>query len=358
MPTTPTSGSPTPSTAAPQKATSSKSTNTSRTSVSSSSTPTSTPGAALGLAILTFLATFVIMRRQQRSKGKRRNQSSKDSGGLELNTPQQQQPTPASKTPFVTETSGASGTYENYLPQSADDKTIQQKAKSTLDQIELHVENFYRNSSSSAPRPDNAELAVFDSPYLPAPLTSLLPRSKNKVNIMKHALAQSVTSSISPSASPARSLLPTEYVLLPNTITSARSSVPAKAGSTQIMSRWRVMTAYLRPDPIKDATYINRRDRQINDAVLSFANAFAPWKNTGYKDEERARSLSAILEDAANLGIFLFSQPSTLGFHWPSSSELGPGRIVVSPALEKRSNEKGQELVEAQAMVNMVVLDA
>lgn len=250
MPTTPTSGSPTPSTAAPQKATSSKSTNTSRTSVSSSSTPTSTPGgsthsssrlsngavagivigAALGLAILTFLATFVIMRRQQRSKGKRRNQSSKDSGGLELNTPQQQQPTPASKTPFVTETSGASGTYENYLPQSADDKTIQQKAKSTLDQIELHVENFYRNSSSSAPRPDNAELAVFDSPYLPAPLTSLLPRSKNKVNIMKHALAQSVTSSISPSASPARSLLPTEYVLLPNTITSARSSVPAKAG--------------------------------------------------------------------------------------------------------------------------------
>lgn len=118
------------------------------------------------------------------------------------------------------------------------------------------------------------------------------------------------------------------------------------------------MTAYLRPDPIKDATYINRRDRQINDAVLSFANAFAPWKNTGYKDEERARSLSAILEDAANLGIFLFSQPSTLGFHWPSSSELGPGRIVVSPALEKRSNEKGQELVEAQAMVNMVVLDA
>lgn len=124
------------------------------------------------------------------------------------------------------------------------------------------------------------------------------------------------------------------------------------------MSRWRVMTAYLRPDPAKDAAYIAQRDRHISDTVQSFGKAFAPWKSTGYKDEERARSLSAILEEAANLGIFLFSQPSTLKFHWPSSSEVGPGRIVVSPALVKLTDEKGQDLVEAQVVVNKVVLDA
>lgn len=124
------------------------------------------------------------------------------------------------------------------------------------------------------------------------------------------------------------------------------------------MSRWREMTAYLRPDPTKDAAYIAQRDKQINDTVQSFARAFAPWKSTGYKDEERARSLSAILEDAANLGIFLFSQPSTLEFYWPSSSEVGVGSIVVSPALLKTTDEKGQDLVEAQVMVNNVVLDA
>ncbi len=118
------------------------------------------------------------------------------------------------------------------------------------------------------------------------------------------------------------------------------------------------MTAYLRPDPTKDAAYIAQRDRQITETVQSFAKAFAPWKNTGYKDEERTRSLSAILEDATDLGIFLFSQPSTLKFLWPSSSEVGPGRIVVSPALVKSSDEKGQELVEAQVMINKVVLDA
>ena len=118
------------------------------------------------------------------------------------------------------------------------------------------------------------------------------------------------------------------------------------------------MTAYLRPDPKKDTAYIAQRDRQIQDIVQSFAQAFAPWKSTGYKDEERARSLSAILEDAADLGIFLFSQPSTLKFRWPVSSEVRPGKIVVSPALVKSTDEKGRDLAEAQVMVEQVVLDA
>lgn len=124
------------------------------------------------------------------------------------------------------------------------------------------------------------------------------------------------------------------------------------------MSRWRVLTAYLLPDPAKDAAYIAQRDRQINATVQSFGRAFAPWKSTGYKDEERARSLSAILEEAASLGIFIFSQPTTLIFHWASSNEVGTGRVVVSPALVKTTDEKGQELVEGQVMIKRVVADA
>lgn len=183
---------------------------------------------AVGIALLTFLVTFIIMRRRQ-SKIKRRYQSSSDS---ELKTPRRQDQTTTTKKPIVKETSEGSGTYENYLPQSADDSTVQQKTKAILDQLELHVENFYRKSSSSSPKIDDAELAVFDSPYLPSPLASLLPRSKNKVNVIKHALALFVTSSISPSANPARSLLPSEFALLPNTITKSTSSVSAKAGES------------------------------------------------------------------------------------------------------------------------------
>lgn len=236
-----------PSSAGAQRATSPQSTTTPHSS-STSSDPTSKQtvspshnnrlsngavagiviGVALGLALLTFLATFLIMRRRN-SKRNRRSRSMRDSRGVELNPPGNRNSTTPKK-PVVTERFGASGTYENYLSQSADDGTIQQKVKSTLDQIELHVENFYRNSSSSAVRPDDAELAVFNSPYLPAPLASLLPRSNNRVNIIKHALAQSITSSISPSASSAHSLLPAEYALLPSTVSSARSSVSNKAG--------------------------------------------------------------------------------------------------------------------------------
>ena len=183
-------------------------------------------GVALGLALLTFLATFFVMRRQRLSKGNRRPKG----GKVELNKTLRQDPTTASATTSTTAAPNASGTYESYLPQSADDGTIQQKFKATLDQIELHVENFYRNSSSSSSRLDSADLAVFDSPYLPASLARLLPHAKNRVNIIKHALTQSATSSISPGAGPTRSFLPTEYTLLPSTIVSASSSVPAKAG--------------------------------------------------------------------------------------------------------------------------------
>ena len=123
------------------------------------------------------------------------------------------------------------------------------------------------------------------------------------------------------------------------------------------MSRWRVTTAYLHPDPIKDPNYISKRDRQISDIVRSFAKAFAPWKSTGYKDEERVRSLTAILEDSANLGIFLFSQPSTLSFYWPAAGDVRSGKVVVSPALLKTADENGERLAEAWIMVDQVVQD-
>ena len=230
----------------PSKTTTSQSAGTHQGPSATSSTHTSLPtpshrlsngavagiavGAALGLALLTFLATFLIMRRKQHAREKRQYTSSKGRGEFELDTPRQRNSATVAKQPFTTEASAASGTYENYLPQSADDRTVQQKAKATLDQIELHVENFYRNSSSSAARPDNAELAAFDSPYLPAALASLLPRSNNRVNIIKHALAQYIVPSILPNANPARSLLPTEYALLPHTVTSARSSISNRVG--------------------------------------------------------------------------------------------------------------------------------
>lgn len=121
-------------------------------------------------------------------------------------------------------------------------------------------------------------------------------------------------------------------------------------GFTQSMSRWRALTAYLRPNTLEDTAYIAQRERQINIIVQNFSIAFAPWQNPRYDDEERVHSFVALLKDAADKGIWLFSQPSEFQFQWP---KLSPGRIAVAPALVKVTDERGQILREPQVMINM-----
>ena len=121
-------------------------------------------------------------------------------------------------------------------------------------------------------------------------------------------------------------------------------------GFTQSMSRWRALTAYLRPNALEDKDYITERDRQIDIIVQNFSKAFAPWQNPRYEDEERVHSLVAILKDAADKGIWLFSQPSEFQFQW---RKLGPSRIAVAPALVKVTDERGQILGEPQVMIDL-----
>lgn len=121
-------------------------------------------------------------------------------------------------------------------------------------------------------------------------------------------------------------------------------------GFTQSMSRWRALTANLRPNALEDTDYIAERDRQINIIIQNFSIAFAPWQNPRYKDEERVHSLVAILKDAADKGIWLFSQPSEFQFQW---RKLSPSRIAVAPALVKVTDERGQILGKPQEMINM-----
>lgn len=120
------------------------------------------------------------------------------------------------------------------------------------------------------------------------------------------------------------------------------------------MSQWRGLTAYLY-SVADSSSYITHRDRQISRTVEAFSRAFAPWRNLHSDDKERERSLSAILTDGAELGVWLFSQPSELRFQWPSDRTVGRDRIVVTPALVKITDEYGQRLAQPQIMVQRVV---
>lgn len=260
--------------------------------------------------------------------------------------------------------------FESYLPQAADDRTVQTHICTTLEQLEMHVENFYQQSSSSGSKMAEAEVMYFDSPHLPGPLASLLPQSKNRMALIKHCLTHFVVSSITSTSDPTVSLLPHEFAVLPS-LASTSESTTGKPGKlhypnrlcynlnsllttppafSQTLSGWRVLTAYLRPSPSDDASYISQRDQAINDLVHTFCRAFTPWKKAQHKDETRVRSLTEILKGAADLGIWLFSQPCTFDFRWPNAEEVGR-KVVVGPEVIKLTDEKGRTLGKAQQVM-------
>lgn len=183
---------------------------------------------AVGIALLTFLATFFIMRRKRNSRGELQRGTSSDRRIPGANAgPRDFAREP--KGPTVTEAGSDLATFENFLPQSADDNTIRSKAKTTLDQIELYVENFYQDASAAS-TPNVSKLATFESPYLPSSVSSLLQQSRNRRALIKHSLARFVTSSISPTAGPDNCLLPTEFALLPRALEGSKTNTTAKLG--------------------------------------------------------------------------------------------------------------------------------
>ena len=116
-----------------------------------------------------------------------------------------------------------------------------------------------------------------------------------------------------------------------------------------------MLTAYLRPLPSQDHRYIEKRDYRINKSLQDWSQAFGPWRNLRFTDEDQIQSLSAILKSAAELGIWMFSQPADIQFQWPDKSEIGQNRVVVTPALVRKSDERGRALDQSQVMVEAVL---
>ena len=186
-------------------------------------------GVAVGIALVTFLVTFFFMRRKRiaTERGQSVLGSASDGPGHQAD----EKPNKAHMTLSNTDTLE----YERYFPPSADDKAIEQRTKNTLDQIELHIENYYQNISSTHTRPNDRELASFNSPYLPKSLASMLSHSRDGTLLIKHVLTYLVISSISPSAKPGSSLLPAEFVGLPTSAASTEFGPASKPGKTHVV---------------------------------------------------------------------------------------------------------------------------
>ena len=121
------------------------------------------------------------------------------------------------------------------------------------------------------------------------------------------------------------------------------------------MSKWRALTAYLYSNSLGKTSYSTQVDERIQNMATSFSNAFAPWKNSKYSSKDRVRNLTEILKQAADLGIWLFSQPSALRFDWPTGTPGSNRKITVLPGLVKETDERGIRLRDAQVLVEPVI---
>ncbi len=225
-------------------------TSTSSTSgkVRASTTPTSAPdhrlaggtvvgiavAVGLGLALITFIATFLVMRRRLSSRRGNSQRGSKEKAGIELTSANRHSSLSDPKAVIVTKAPRSSDTLDSYLPQSADDRTVQNRVKTLLDQVELHVEIFYRDDPGLTSVRPHTDMAIFNSPNLPSSLTALLSKSRHATFLIKHALAQFITSSISLRSRSGSRLLPEEFTLVPTAIKSIRDGETTKPGSNPI----------------------------------------------------------------------------------------------------------------------------
>lgn len=145
-------------------------------------------GAAVGAALLAFLATFFLCRRKRgNSRG----------------------------TVYSSEKSQPSHPWETFLPQSADDNTMQAAVQSLYSQIDLHVENFYGNNPlGTISAGSRAGLTSLDSDLLPRPAEQLL-LTATPLPVIKHFYASAILNKLSPTKNGEKSLLPAELARLP-----------------------------------------------------------------------------------------------------------------------------------------------
>ena len=124
----------------------------------------------------------------------------------------------------------------------------------------------------------------------------------------------------------------------------------------QAFSKWRVLTAFLRPDVAEDHTYIAKRASNIETAARQICQAFQPWAVGDL--ESRFQHLVNVMRSASLTGIKLFSQPSTFAWRWDPRKSKETGRvtqIVVSPGLQKVADEYGRRLNPVQTLCEKVI---
>ncbi|KAK5698364.1 hypothetical protein LTR17_023738 [Elasticomyces elasticus] len=300
-------------------------------------------GAAVGAALLAFLITSLVCLRRIKSQ----ERSSKRRSRLDRSVLEK---------PLA---AVVKYSWEQYLPQSADDHTVRCAVKTLFDALQLHVENFYSRSPVEISEGIRANLDLVQSTSTNVPVAELFARCASPLPIIKQCMCYAVAASIDPSAHPSQSLLPIGWALPPSSTDPIEPSKPRAAAKRQAICTWRVLTAFLNSDPRNDPAYLAFFDQKIAALVEQFTVAFRPWQKKGQGLDAAQQNLTVVLSNAINVAILLFSQASTFEFRWPSEHEhdvpYTRGAMIVVPEFVKTADEKGEVLRLTQTMIEEVI---
>ena len=170
-------------------------------------------GSIIGASLVTFLVTFVIFgkRKQQR------HSSPSQRGYVAASTRRR---TSEGHTSLAEKTSSRSDhlDWQAYLPQSADDRSIQNAVKTLFDQIELHVDNYYRKASVEPDDHTRQVMSQLDTNGLPGPIVNLMQDPRVALHVIKHCIATMLIARMSPGLNPAGSLLPAYLAAAPSKV--------------------------------------------------------------------------------------------------------------------------------------------
>ena len=162
-------------------------------------------GSALGAALITLAITFLIFRRRLQ-RGHNSGTGSRENGTGADRRASKVQPSVVEKTAADSEQGGRR--WQAYLPQSADDRTMQDAVKSFFDQIELHVDNYYRKTDTGLDDGTRRAVKQMDTGELPGPIDELMQNPRLALSVIKHSITGLLLAKMTPDIKTTASLLP------------------------------------------------------------------------------------------------------------------------------------------------------
>jgi hypothetical protein len=161
-------------------------------------------GCAVVGALLALMLSYLFFRKREARQSRRRSSRMQKSNPGFLSDKE--------SAAVVTQRQTIDSDLDRLLPQEADDSTVRKKASTLFDQLELHVENYYRDVQVSITPAMESELSRSSSPYLSVPLVAFLDSTSRPRQLIKHSLAFHVNNLTSAAVDSTRSLLPPEIV--------------------------------------------------------------------------------------------------------------------------------------------------